>query len=227
MNSIARAVVASSLFAASSAFAQNVGMNIQADDMGMPSTSITVEGASPDGDAADVNMEIRGGGAHMELKVSGTGTQQSHERHERHERRERREHREEVAPREAPVQPVRHAPEPAYRDCGTNQDPGCTLQRHGHYAMDAETFLGFMQSLKSTRNELTREDMVEKVMNRAYLTAKQFGLVLDLFQNEITRLDVAKTAAPRVVNPQHALGFSSKWRNSISAEEYVELITQQ
>ncbi len=218
------------MFAASSAFAQNVGMSFQADDIDMPSTSITVEGMSPDGNTANVNMEIRGGGTRMELNVSGTGMlppPEHHERHERHERRERREHREEVAPRHAPVQHVRHDREPAFRDCGTDQDPGCTMRRDGQFAMDAETFRGFLQSLKATRNELTREEMVEKVMKRAYLTAKQFGLVLDLFQNEITRLDVAKTAAPRVVNPQHALGFSSKWRNSISADEYVELITQQ
>lgn len=221
MNSIARAVLASSLFAASSAFAQNVEMNIQADDVDMPSTSISVGAMSPDGNAAGVNMEIRGGGTRMDVNVSGTGTAPPPERHERRERRE------EVAPREETVRHVRHNSEPAFRDCGTNQDPGCTMQRNGHYAMDAETFSGFMHSLKSTRNELTREEMVEKVMKRAFLTAKQFGLVLDQFQNEITRLDVAKTAAPRVVNPQHALGFSSKWRNSISAEEYVELITEQ
>ncbi|WIG92977.1 DUF4476 domain-containing protein [Myxococcus sp. SDU36] len=221
MNPIARAVLASSLFAASSAFAQDVEMNIQADDIDMPSTRIVVEGMSPDGEAAGVNMEIRGGGARMEVNVSGTGTPPPPERHERRERRER------VAPREESVRHVRYDSEPAFRDCGTNQDPGCTMQRNGHFAMDAETFRGFMQSLKSTHNELTREDMVEKVMKRAFLTAKQFGLVLDLFQNEITRLDVAKTAAPRVVNPQHALGFSSKWSNSISADEYVELITEQ
>ncbi|QDE71148.1 DUF4476 domain-containing protein [Myxococcus xanthus] len=224
MNSIARAVIASSMFAASSAFAQDVEMNIHADDIGMPSTSISVEGMSPDGNPAGVNMEIRGGGTRMEVNVSGTGTPPPSGRHER---RERHEHREEVAPREPPVRHVRHHSEPAFRDCGTNQDPGCTMQRNGHFAMDAETFHGFMQSLKSTHNELTREEMVEKVMKRAFLTAKQFGLVLDLFKNEITRLDVAKTAAPRVVNPQHALGFSSKWRNSISADEYVEIITEQ
>jgi hypothetical protein len=52
-------------------------------------------------------------------------------------------------------------------------------------------------------------------------------MLLDLFPNEITRLDVAKVAAPHVVNPQHALGFSTKWQNSISADEYTELISEQ
>nr|WP_236673409.1 DUF4476 domain-containing protein [Comamonas sp. JC664] len=93
--------------------------------------------------------------------------------------------------------------------------------------MDAETFRGVLQSLKNTSNEITREEMAEKMFRRNYLTAKQFGRVLDLFSNEITRLDVAKNAAPHVVNPQHALGFSSKWNNSISGDEYIEIMTAQ
>jgi hypothetical protein len=52
-------------------------------------------------------------------------------------------------------------------------------------------------------------------------------MLLDLFQNEISRLEVAKVAAAHVVNPQHALGFSSKWQNSISAGEYTDLISEQ
>jgi hypothetical protein len=84
-----------------------------------------------------------------------------------------------------------------------------------------------MKSLKAVGNELTREDMAEKMFKRNYLTAKQFGLVLDLFENELTRLDVAKNAAPHVVNPQHALGFSSKWDNSLNGEDYVEIMSAQ
>jgi hypothetical protein len=101
------------------------------------------------------------------------------------------------------------------------------MTRDGKYAMDAETWRGFYQSLKSQPNEITREEMTEKMLKRNYLTAAQLGLMLDLFPNEITRLDVAKNAATHVVNPQHALGFSSKWQNSISASEYTDLISEQ
>jgi hypothetical protein len=123
--------------------------------------------------------------------------------------------------------PSRPPPEPAYRDCGTDRDPGCTLSRDGKYAMDRDAWRGFYQSLKSQPNEITREEMTEKMLKRNYLTAVQLGLVLDLFPNEITRLEVAKNAANHVVNPQHALGFSSKWHNSIFAGEYTDLISEQ
>jgi hypothetical protein len=106
-------------------------------------------------------------------------------------------------------------------------DAGCTMTRDGQYPMDAETWRGFYQALKSQANELTREEMAEKMLKRNYLTAAQYGLVLDLFVNELTRLEVAKNAGPRVVNPQHALGFSSKWKNGLTAEEYTEMIAEQ
>jgi hypothetical protein len=215
MSPILRAVLASSLFVSSVSFAQDaeVNMNVQVDDADMPSTSIKIR-------ASDT-----GGGANMEVKVKGgtTRTESHSERHTRHEERSGMDNDSDNDT--VPVRAV--ASEPAFRDCGTREDEGCTLRRDGQLPMDAKTFRGFLQALKGTGNELTREEMAEKMLKKNYLTAVQFGLVLDLFQNELTRLDVAKNAAPHVVNPQHALGFASKWNNSITGSEYTELISAQ
>lgn len=115
----------------------------------------------------------------------------------------------------------------AYRDCGTGQDPGCVMARDGVLPMDGPTFLGLVQALEANQNELTRQEMCESLFGSHYATAAQLGRVLKLFQNEITRLEVAKTAAPKVVNPSHALGLASLWKNSISAGEYTELMAGQ
>ncbi|MCU0700458.1 MAG: DUF4476 domain-containing protein [Myxococcaceae bacterium] len=126
------------------------------------------------------------------------------------------------------VQPAVVQPIGMVRDCGTGpNDPGCGLMRNGVMAMDAQVFSGFMRSLRAVMNEITREDMCEKMLARNGLTAMQLGQVLDLFNNEITRLDVAKTAASHVVNPQHALELSTKFNNSFSAEEFVEIYSGQ
>ncbi|QSQ20026.1 DUF4476 domain-containing protein [Pyxidicoccus parkwayensis] len=231
MNHLTRALLASTLFLSSAAFAQDaeMNMNIQVDDSDMPSANIQVKGMGPDGETQGVDMKVQAGGARVgvEMNVQG-GETRSSERVERHERHERRERREEPRYEEPQAMPARApAYEPAFRDCGTGEDSGCTTRRDGQFAMDAETFSGVMKSLKSTANELTREEMAEKMFRRNYLTAKQFGQVLDLFKNELTRLDVAKNAAPHVVNPQHALGFSSKWKNSLTGDEYVEVMTAQ
>ncbi|MFP2929527.1 DUF4476 domain-containing protein [Pyxidicoccus sp. 3LG] len=228
MTSLTRAVFASTLFLSSVAFAQDVEMKIdvQVDDPDMPSANIQMRGVGANGEEEGVDMKVQAGGARMgvEMKVKGGEMPPP----ERVEKRERRERREEVRHEEPSARPVRGmASEPAFRNCGTGEDPGCTMRRDGQHAMDAETFRGVMQALKSTANEITREEMAEKMFKRNYLTAKQFGLVLDLFNNEITRLDVAKNAAPHVVNPQHSLGFASKWNNSISGDEYVELMSAQ
>jgi hypothetical protein len=219
MTSLARAVIASTLFVSSVALAQDVemNMNVQVDDQDMPSANISVKTRAPSGDEA--NMNVQAGGAKIEMKVKAPAV--------RVEVEERREERREVR-REPEVVHVKTVhTETAVRDCGTGEDTGCTMKRNGEYPMDAETFRGIMKSLKAASNELVREDIAEKLFKRNYVTAKQFGQVLDLFENELTKLDVAKTVAPKVVNPQHALGFSSKWENELNGEDYVELMSAQ
>lgn len=117
----------------------------------------------------------------------------------------------------------------AVRDCGTGpNDPGCLMRKNGQLPMDGTTFAGILKSLKAQRNTITREEMANKMLARNYLTAAQLGLVIDAFSDHgITQLDVAKMAAPNVVNPQHALAHSTKFQNSISAEEYVEVMSAQ
>jgi len=224
---IVRAALVSSLFVSSAALAQDVemNMNVGVDEDGMPSTSIQMKGTGADGEEQGVKMKVRAGGANanMEIKVKG-GVQTTTETYSESYTETRTSPA--PQPQARPVAPPPPA-EPAFRDCGTGRDPGCTMSRDGKYAMDADTWRGFYQSLKSQPNEITREEMTEKMLKKNYLTAQQLGLVLDLFNNEITRLDVAKFAASHVVNPQHALGFSSKWNNSISAGEYTEIISEQ
>ena len=223
-----RAALVTSLFASSAVLAQDVemNMNVDVDEDGMPSTSIQMKGVGPDGEQQGVKMKVRAGGANanMEIRVKG-GVQTTTETYSESYTETR------TSPAPQPqARPVAAPPPaaPAFRNCGTGpSDPGCTMTRDGKYAMDADTWSGFYQSLKSQPNEITREEMTEKMLKKNYLTAKQLGLLLDLFNNEITRLDVAKFAASHVVNPQHALGFSSKWNNSISAGEYTEIISEQ
>ncbi len=117
----------------------------------------------------------------------------------------------------------------AFRDCGTGpNDPGCTMYKNGQLPMDAATFSGVLKTLRAQRNTITREEMATKMLARNFLTAAQLGLIIDAFADHgITQLDVAKSAAPNVVNPQHALSHSTKFTNSISAEEYVEVMSAQ
>jgi len=129
-----------------------------------------------------------------------------------------------------PPPPMGQPPPPVVqqRDCGTGpQDPGCQMQRNGRWALDAMAWTGIYNSLRATQNELTRQSMLESAVGNQGVTAAQLGLLLDLFQNEITRLDVAKFLASRTVNPQHAFGHSTKFRNSILANEFVTVMGQQ
>jgi len=201
-----------------------MNMNVQVDEDGMPNANIQMHGMGADGEEQGVKMKVRAGGANTNMQIKVKGNVQTTESHsESYTETSSPPPQHHGRPHHRPPPPS----EPSFRDCGTGRDPGCTMSRDGKYAMDADTWRGFYQSLKSQPNEITREEMTEKMLKKNYLTAAQLGLVLDLFNNEITRLDVAKFSASHVVNPQHALGFSSKWNNSISAGEYTELISEQ
>jgi hypothetical protein len=112
----------------------------------------------------------------------------------------------------------------ATRDCGTGNDPGCMMSRAGEYPMDAVTFDAVMRSLRANPSELVRSQVVQTIFQRNAATALQFGLMLDLFPNELLRLTVAQAGAHRVVNPQYALGFSSKWANPMLQAQYTEIL---
>lgn len=119
-------------------------------------------------------------------------------------------------------------PPVAVRDCGTGpNDPGCNMTRNGRWAMDAPTWSSVYGALRSQQNEIYRRDILQQLLANQMLTAAQLGLVLDLFNNEIYRRDMAAFCAPRVVNPMHALGLSNKFNNSIYARDFVTLMSQQ
>lgn len=112
------------------------------------------------------------------------------------------------------------------RDCGTGEDSGCTTMRNGRLPMDAEAFYGFLDALKSN-TEMGRGDVAKSVLKNSYLTARQLGQVLDVFETEIYRYEVAQHAASKVVNPSHALGHAKKFDSSIYAADYTKLMTAQ
>lgn len=137
------------------------------------------------------------------------------------DRRSRRRHADDDDEDDAPT-PRRRAP--AARDCGTGEDPGCNLP--GPAPMDSVSFRGLVSSLSATPNEFSKLDLVRNAVGSQRLTAQQLGPLLDAFQNELIRLDAAKAAAPRLVDPQHALVHSGKWRNSLLAADFSKLLSR-
>jgi hypothetical protein len=126
-----------------------------------------------------------------------------------------------------PQLPVPTQPAVQNRDCGTGPDVGCMMVRNGLMAMDAPTYQGVMQQLRTNPNENVRAQLARTVFERNAATALQFGLMLDMFQNEMLRLSVAQAAAPRIVNPQHALGYASKFQNASFQAQYSQVMMGQ
>ncbi len=112
------------------------------------------------------------------------------------------------------------------RTCGSD-DPGCPMTRNGQYSMDRRAFDGFVDAMRANSNELNRKDMALSVLAHNYITARQLGQLLPLFNNEIIKLEVARAAAPHVVNPLDSLGLSRLFSSSLSQRDYVQLMSSQ
>jgi hypothetical protein len=120
-----------------------------------------------------------------------------------------------------PLMPVERRPP---RDCGTGDDPGCQERRDGAFAMTQDVWAGFFANLKATRNELTRRDLVLMMAQSSYLTARQLVQVLELFRNELVQLEVVRGVVAHVIDPQRALEYGARIRNSINRQEYVQIL---
>jgi len=119
-------------------------------------------------------------------------------------------------------------PQPVARDCGTGaDDPGCNQPRRGRWAMDRESFDGFLAAVRATDNELTRKDMIIDVLSKNAVTARQFTSLIGGFNNELVMMDVVREGAGSIVDPMRALGFGARIRNSITREEYTQLLSAQ
>ena len=118
--------------------------------------------------------------------------------------------------------------QPQARDCGLGlDDPGCSLTRGGGLPMDRPSFEGFMASLRANMSESNRGSMVRDTCRSRFITARQLGAMMDLFIGENNRLDAARNCMPRVVDPNNALGFGTKFLSSSRQREFNALVTSQ
>jgi len=113
---------------------------------------------------------------------------------------------------------------PAARDCGTGKDdPGCNTPRNGVLPMLGERYTPGLKALTSEPNELVRQDLVTSLVGKNTLTTRQFKAFLDLFDNELVKLEVARAYAPKVVDPDRALGHAVTFQNGLLKKEYMAL----
>lgn len=118
-------------------------------------------------------------------------------------------------------------PPPMVSECGAGPDPGCSAARNGRWPADRDTFRGLVESLRATPNELSRQEMVMSFLDGNAVTARQFGMLLDLFPNELLRLDIARQRAGSVVDPSRAIGYGPHIANSILRQEFVQIMASQ
>lgn len=120
------------------------------------------------------------------------------------------------------------APQPAPRDCGLGlDDPGCALARAGGQAMERAAWEGFFSAVHNNISESNKLAMIRDTLRSRFVTARQLGKLMDEFIGENNKMDCARFAAPHLIDPDNALGFSTKFISSSRQREYNGLISGQ
>jgi hypothetical protein len=113
------------------------------------------------------------------------------------------------------------------RDCGTGADPGCSMRRHGRLPMDAAAFHGLMSALNAHALDAQKVATFAPIAGAQYLTAAQLGRVLDTIVMDDAKLQIARAAAPHVVNPMHALSLANEFVMSSNQSAFTQLMGTQ
>lgn len=82
-----------------------------------------------------------------------------------------------------------------------------------------------VSTLRATSSEISKRNMLAAAARSNYFTAQQLMQALDLFRSEVTLLQVARAMVPRVLDPNHALGYGARMRSSVNRERLVKLLT--
>ncbi|MBE2248218.1 MAG: DUF4476 domain-containing protein [Myxococcus sp.] len=110
------------------------------------------------------------------------------------------------------------------RDCGTGpDDPGCQDPR----AMNKPVWQGFLAMIRAEFSVFQRQRLIESRLSNEYVTARQFGQVLEEIMSDHLKLEVTRNTASHVIDPQNALGLSSKFGSPFSRDDFVKLMGEQ
>jgi hypothetical protein len=117
-------------------------------------------------------------------------------------------------------------PPPAFAatDCGTGfDDPGCNFTRPNK-PMTRGELDALMAAMRNARWEAQRVDALRENLGPRFLTARQLGMILDLFRQDPLKLEAARVAVPRLVDPQNAAALTSRFLSPDMQRDFRALL---
>jgi hypothetical protein len=117
-------------------------------------------------------------------------------------------------------------PPPAYAatDCGTGfDDPGCNFTRPNK-PLTRGDLDALITAMRGARWEGQRVDVLRDQLGPRFLTARQLGMVLDQFRQDPLKLEAARVAVPRLVDPQNAAALTSRFLSPDMQRDYRALL---
>jgi hypothetical protein len=117
-------------------------------------------------------------------------------------------------------------PPPAFAatDCGTGfDDPGCNFTRPNK-PLTRGDLEALIAAMRGARWEGQRVDVLRDQLGARFLTTRQLGMILDQFRQDPLKLEAARVAVPRLVDPQNAAALTSRFLSPDMQRDFRALL---
>src|SRR5439155_16852265 len=111
-------------------------------------------------------------------------------------------------------------------DYSTGTHPTKPAKPAGPVAMNDVAFATFLGAVQGNAFDNAKADMVRNASRKNWFTAAQLGQLLDAFVMENSKLDAAKAAVPKLVDPANAYGLAQKFTFSTNQAAFTALLAQ-
>jgi hypothetical protein len=118
-------------------------------------------------------------------------------------------------------------PPPAYAatDCGTGyDDPGCQPNARGPRPMNRTELDQVLLAMRAQRSDERRVDAMRDTLGQKMMTARQLGMILDQLRGDTNKLEAARIAVPKLVDPRNAAALASRFLSPMYQRDFRNLL---
>jgi hypothetical protein len=107
-----------------------------------------------------------------------------------------------------------------------NNNNNGNWNNNGGGTMDANTFNAFLQTVRNSRFDSGRTTIVKTQLANAWITAQQLRQVVEVFDYESSKLDIAKSVATRVVDRNNLFVVYDAFDYESSKQNFAQFVAQ-
>jgi hypothetical protein len=79
-------------------------------------------------------------------------------------------------------------------------------------------------AMRAQRSDERRVDAMRDTLGQKMMTARQLGMILDQLRGDTTKLEAARIAVPKLVDPRNAAALASRFLSPMYQRDFRNLL---